>query len=436
MRTDVQCLHRWQKVLNPELVKGPWTKEEDDRIIELVQKHGCRKWSVIAKSLPCRNGKQCRERWHNHLDPAIKKDAWTEEEESLLNYYHQIYGNKWAKIARFLPGRTDNAIKNHWNCSLKKKLDLDAIQASVPSLLQTMPEIRTSESELDLSAVKADDCVYTNSSLASDSGSETFSTELAVGSTPGRSLQSEIRADVNEQAEIVRGPEHCLNQLSRMLLDEQRASLSRADTSLNMSTPSNYEAAGLTPRTTLESCKRPRGNGLSDDLGFSNLDKSFLSLSTPGFSEDTSQGKKKNKVHGVSASFEDNYHGLLWYKPPKFKISENGVEDGICSVDNIDNQLSPFYFSTPSNYARSAPTSPESMLRNSARSFSAPSIIRKRSSGKLINLDGTTKFREVAHKPVERCLEPSFDMEADLGKAKHGSSVASANDMLGLMSIS
>ncbi|KAL0323844.1 UNVERIFIED_CONTAM: Transcription factor R-1 [Sesamum calycinum] len=123
-RTDVQCLHRWQKVLNPDLVKGPWSKEEDEIIIELVNKYGPKKWSTIAQHLPGRIGKQCRERWHNHLNPGINKEAWTQEEELALIRAHQIYGNKWAELTKFLPGRTDNAIKNHWNSSVKKKLDV------------------------------------------------------------------------------------------------------------------------------------------------------------------------------------------------------------------------------------------------------------------------------------------------------------------------
>ncbi|KFK25413.1 myb-related protein 3r-1-like [Arabis alpina] len=122
-RTDVQCLHRWQKVLNPELVKGPWTKEEDEMIIQLIEKYGPKKWSTIARFLPGRIGKQCRERWHNHLNPAINKEAWTQEEELVLIRAHQIYGNRWAELTKFLPGRSDNGIKNHWHSSVKKKLD-------------------------------------------------------------------------------------------------------------------------------------------------------------------------------------------------------------------------------------------------------------------------------------------------------------------------
>ncbi|KZV40968.1 hypothetical protein F511_25693 [Dorcoceras hygrometricum] len=136
-RTDVQCLHRWQKVLNPDLVKGTWTKEEDDLIIELVGKYGVKKWSAVANCLPGRIGKQCRERWHNHLDPAIRKDPWTEEEEAILVCCHRVYGNKWAEISRFLPGRTDNAIKNHWNCSVKKREDLNFCSVSALELLET-----------------------------------------------------------------------------------------------------------------------------------------------------------------------------------------------------------------------------------------------------------------------------------------------------------
>ncbi|CAN7005353.1 hypothetical protein IGI04_009179 [Brassica rapa subsp. trilocularis] len=122
-RTDVQCLHRWQKVLNPELVKGPWTKEEDDMIVQLIQKYGPKKWSTIARYLPGRIGKQCRERWHNHLNPTINKEAWTQEEELVLIRAHQVYGNRWAELTKFLPGRSDNGIKNHWHSSVKKKLD-------------------------------------------------------------------------------------------------------------------------------------------------------------------------------------------------------------------------------------------------------------------------------------------------------------------------
>ncbi|CAJ1936302.1 unnamed protein product [Sphenostylis stenocarpa] len=105
------------------LKKGPWTPEEDQKLVDYIQKHGYGNWRILPKNAGLqRCGKSCRLRWTNYLRPDIKRGRFTFEEEETIIQLHSILGNKWSAIASRLPGRTDNEIKNYWNTHIRKRL--------------------------------------------------------------------------------------------------------------------------------------------------------------------------------------------------------------------------------------------------------------------------------------------------------------------------
>ncbi|CAO2820772.1 unnamed protein product [Amaranthus hypochondriacus] len=124
--------------------RGLWSPEEDEKLITHITIHGHTSWSSVPKLAGLqRCGKSCRLRWINYLRPDLRRGSFTEEEERTIIEVHRILGNRWAQIAKHLPGRTDNEVKNFWNSCIKKKLLAQGLDPNTHNLLPTQNKSKT-----------------------------------------------------------------------------------------------------------------------------------------------------------------------------------------------------------------------------------------------------------------------------------------------------
>ncbi|KAL0352634.1 UNVERIFIED_CONTAM: Transcription factor [Sesamum angustifolium] len=118
--------------------RGLWSPEEDEKLVRHITTHGHGCWSSVPKLAGLqRCGKSCRLRWINYLRPDLKRGSFTEQEERTIIDVHRILGNRWAQIAKHLPGRTDNEVKNFWNSCIKKKLIAQGLDPNTHNLLSS-----------------------------------------------------------------------------------------------------------------------------------------------------------------------------------------------------------------------------------------------------------------------------------------------------------
>eukprot|EP00049_Salpingoeca_infusionum_P013194 m.246483 g.246483 ORF g.246483 m.246483 type:complete len:617 (-) comp15379_c0_seq1:490-2340(-) len=262
-REATHCAHRWKNMLDPSLVKGSWSEEEDAKLVSLVGKYGAKNWSSIATHLDGRIGKQCRERWHNTLNPELKKGPWSAEETRVLIQAHEKYGNKWAIIAKLLDGRTDNHCKNHWNSMLAKKANAMK-QASKDTDSSAKRKRKSAQAQM----------VRATTQAASPAASPPSATPQGKGKGKGKGKRSKVAAQSNTK------PTTSARGKRRVAGARAKRSTATSKQQSPSSIAAAVAAASMDPSTTITA---PNADELAAKLHMKPLDGAEEDGFAPGF---------------------------------------------------------------------------------------------------------------------------------------------------------
>ncbi|CAN6243885.1 unnamed protein product [Urochloa humidicola] len=150
------------------LKRKRWSREENDNLIRMVNLHGLKRWSTVARGITGRGAHHCRDRWTFYLDPAVNNQPWSEQEDIELIQAYKIHGNKWSKLAKLFPGRTGKAVKNHWPSLMKKQMKSDLVRG-FGEQFPYMPNDPLVTKNKGSSAIKSDQDSLTNNHVSLNS---------------------------------------------------------------------------------------------------------------------------------------------------------------------------------------------------------------------------------------------------------------------------
>ncbi|KAL2338913.1 hypothetical protein Fmac_013359 [Flemingia macrophylla] len=194
-----------------DLRRGPWTVDEDLALINYIATHGEGRWNTLALSAGLkRTGKSCRLRWLNYLRPDVRRGNITLEEQLLILELHSRWGNRWSKIAQYLPGRTDNEIKNYWRTRVQKhakqlKCDVNSKQFKDTMRYLWMPRLveriqaaaaattaKTAAANTTVAATATNNAYTHGNNLINNNNFEVHSHDHKMGLTPSDFVGSHV----------------------------------------------------------------------------------------------------------------------------------------------------------------------------------------------------------------------------------------------------